>query len=96
VSVAVEKTSVSMKGRPYGQVSVGTDAIRLSDAFIVLHKGVTVCPVDGDIFAGFDANVTSANGFQISSGVAQHFPCDTPQDIFLISEGSVAVSWFGA
>lgn len=77
-----------------GALSVSTTPVELKVNASVLNRRqiITIQPLDGDVYYGFDNTVTSSNGIKIFQGQIYSRECGDSLEIWLVSaSGTVDV-----
>jgi len=72
----------------YGALNVTTTAqeVKVGTSPIVERKVVTIQPLDGDLYFGYDSSVTTSNGTKIFQGQVYALEASDLLTIFVIAE----------
>lgn len=79
----------------YGSISVGDSTpveVKIGGSVLAERKVITIQPIDGIVYYGYDNSVTSSTGTKIFKG--QYLPLENSEDltVYLISDsGTVDV-----
>jgi hypothetical protein len=72
----------------YGNISVSTTAVEVKVGASVLEERtvITIQPIDGDIYYGYDNSVTSTNGTKIFKGQVYAMEATDQLPVWIVAE----------
>lgn len=75
----------------YGALSVTSTPVqvKVGGANLEERKCVSIQPLDGDVFYGFDGSVSTSTGTKIFQGEKFFLECGDKMDIYLVSAGTI-------
>ena len=75
----------------YGALSVTSTAaqVKVGGSNLSKRKCISIQPLDGDIFYGFDSSVTISTGTKLFQGEKFFLECGDTLDVYVVSAGTV-------